>query len=169
MFLRKRWNYPRWRCGHKWNLSRIALGMKNLFVGHRFLKHGKTRGSDCSLRSKAMACWFPHHCGLLKRSVRLIRAENKRTQLCLQLELAEEKSQQLHAQKSPQWAQQMYVRKEKNRCIECYNKVLYAGLKHFDKLKPEPGPTRKARPDLQPCSSPLIKMTSALNYNRFMI
>ena len=27
--------------------------------------------------------------------------------------------------------------------------LLYAGPKHFDKIKPEPGPTRKARPDLQ--------------------
>jgi len=26
---------------------------------------------------------------------------------------------------------------------------VYAGPKHFDKLKPEPGLTRKARPDLQ--------------------
>jgi len=34
--------------------------------------------------------------------VRLIRAENKTTQLWLQVELAEEKSQSLHSQKSPQ-------------------------------------------------------------------
>jgi len=27
------------------------------------------------------------------------------------------------------------------------------GPKHFDKLKPKPGPTRKARPDLQLCFS----------------
>ena len=52
---------------------------------------------------------------LLKMSVRLIRAENKRTQLCLQIELAEEKSQPLHSQKPPRLAQQMYVTKEKNR------------------------------------------------------
>jgi len=30
--------------------------MKSLFVGHRFLKQAKTRGSDWSLRSKAVAC-----------------------------------------------------------------------------------------------------------------
>jgi len=28
-------------------------------------------------------------------------------------------------------------------------KNVYTGPKHFDKLKPEPGPTPKARPDLQ--------------------
>jgi len=49
-------------------------------------------------------------------SVRLIRAENKRTQLCLQTELAEENSQSLHSQKLPRWAQQIYVTKEKSRC-----------------------------------------------------
>jgi len=73
--------------------------------------------------------------------VRLIPAEIKKTQLCLQTELAEEKSQSLHSQKSPQRAQQIYVTKEKSRYSECYTKVLYAGPKYFDKLKPEPGPT----------------------------
>jgi len=38
---------------------------------------------------------------LQRKSVRLIRAENERTQLCLQIELAEEKSQPLHSHKSP--------------------------------------------------------------------
>ena len=47
-------------------------------------------------------------------SARLILAENKRTQLCLQIELAEEKAQSLHSQKSAQWAEQMHFKK-KNR------------------------------------------------------
>jgi len=54
-------------------------------------------------------------CRLLKKSVTLIRAENKRTQLCLQIELAEEKSQSLYLQKPLQWAEQMHFKKQKNR------------------------------------------------------
>ena len=42
-------------------------------------------------------------------------ADNKRKRLCLQTELAEEKSQSLHSQKLLQWAQQIYVKKEKSR------------------------------------------------------
>jgi len=59
--------------------------MKSLLVG--FLKQAKKRVSDWSLRRNAIACWFPHRCRLLKKSVRLILAKNKRTQLCLQTEL----------------------------------------------------------------------------------
>jgi len=29
----------------------------------------------------------------------------------------------------------MYFKKEKNRYFECYKKLVYAGPKHFDKLK----------------------------------
>jgi len=36
------------------------------------------------------------------KSVTLIRAENNKTQLRLQIELAQEKSQSIHSQKSPQ-------------------------------------------------------------------
>jgi len=36
----------------------------------------------------------------------------------------------------------MYLTKEKSRYSECYRKVLYAGPKHFDKLEPQPDPTR---------------------------
>ena len=85
--------------------------MKNRLVS--FLKQAKNRGSDWSFRGNAIACEFPHRCRLLKKSVRLIAAENKRTQLCLQTELAEEKSQSLHLQKLSRWAQQIYVTKEK--------------------------------------------------------
>jgi len=38
--------------------------------------------------------------------------------------------------------------KEESRYSECYEKVLYVGPKYLDKLKPEPSPTRKARPDI---------------------
>jgi len=80
-----------------------------------------------------------------KRVWRLIRTKNKITQLYLQIELAEEKSQSLHSQKSFLGTQQMFVTKEKNHYFECFTKVLCAGPKHFDKLKPESGPTRKDR------------------------
>jgi len=40
----------------------------------------------------------------------------------------------------------MYLAKEKGRYSECYKKFLYAGPKHFDKLKPETGPTEKTDP-----------------------
>jgi len=131
------------------------MGRKRLFVGHCFLKQAKNRGSDWSLRRNAIACWFPHPCPLLKRSVRLIPAENSRTQLCLQKELAEEKSQSLHSQKSPRWAQPMYVTKEKKFYSECYKKVLHAGTKLarniLTNLSPNsarnPARPEKARPD----------------------
>jgi len=118
--------------------------MKSQRVG--FLKQAKNRVSDSSFRRNAIACEFPHHCRLLKKSVGPIPAENERTQQCLQTELAEEKSQSLHSQKLPLWAQQIYVTKEKNRYSECYKKVLYVGPKYFDKSKPEPGPTYDSAP-----------------------
>ena len=83
--------------------------------------------------------------------MRLIWAEKKRTELCLQIELAEEKSQSVHSGKSPLLAQQMYVTKEKSRYSECHKNVLHIGPKsarNCDKLKSErgaspenPGPT----------------------------
>ena len=90
--------------------------MKSRFVDHRFLKPDKNRVSDRSLRRNAIACKLPQSCCLLTKSVRLIRAENKRTQLCLQIELAEEKSQSqsLHSQNPSQWKQQMPVMKKKS-------------------------------------------------------
>jgi len=87
--------------------------MKIRLVG--FLKQAKNRVSDRSFRRNAIACQFPHRCRLLKNSARLIPVENKRMQLCLQTELAQEKSQSLHSQKLPRWAQQIYVKKEKSR------------------------------------------------------
>jgi len=43
-------------------------------------------------------------------------------QLCFQTEFAEEKSQALHSQKSPCWAQQIYITKEKHRYSEYHKK-----------------------------------------------
>jgi len=79
--------------------------MKSRIVGHRFLTQAKNRVSDWSFRRNVMACYFPKRCHLLKKCVTLIRVENKRTQLCLQIESTEEKSQTLHSQKSPRWAE----------------------------------------------------------------
>jgi len=59
--------------------------MKRRFVGH-FFEQAKHSVSDWSLRHKVIMC----RCRLLKKRLRLIRAENKRTQLCLQMGLAEE-------------------------------------------------------------------------------
>jgi len=95
-----------------------------------------------------------------------IRAENNRTQLCLQTELAEEKSQSLQSQKSP---------RGENKCISMKKKIVTSngittcvcrpeiGPKHFDKLKPEPGPTRKVRPDLQLCFEPWVPTFCEIN------
>jgi len=65
------------------------VGIKSRVVGHRFLTQDKNRVSDWSFGCNAIACLIPHGCLHLKKSVRLIRAENKRTQLCLQIELGE--------------------------------------------------------------------------------
>jgi len=43
-------------------------------------------------------------------------------------------------------------RKKKIVTPNAIKKVLYAGPKYFDKLKPKSGPIRKARPDLQLCT-----------------
>ena len=68
-----------------------------------------------TLKALAYHYWYAYHslCTTVIKSVRLIRAEKKRTKLCLQTELAEKKSQSLHSQKLPWWAQQIYVTKEK--------------------------------------------------------
>ena len=101
-----------------------AVGMKSRFVGHRFLKQARNRVSDWSFRSK-----FPRRCLLKKACVRPTRAENKKTQLCLQVELAEDKSQSLRSQKSPLWAERMYVTKKisllwmlQKRCVQTRNR-----------------------------------------------
>ena len=72
------------------------------------------------------------------------------------VELAEEKSQSLHSQKPPRWAQKMYVTKWKKRYSECNKKVLYAGPKlarnvlinlslNLTRTK-KPGPTYNSSP-----------------------
>ena len=65
-------------------LSTVALiGMKSRLVG--FLKQAKNCVSDWSFWGKAIACQFPHRCRLLKKSARLIPAENKeRSCVCKQ-------------------------------------------------------------------------------------
>jgi len=88
--------------------------MKNRFIGYRVLKQAKNRVSDWSFRSNAIACWFPQRCRLLKKPVRLIPSREEK-KAAVQIELAEDKSQSLHPQKSPWWAQLMYVTK-KIRC-----------------------------------------------------
>jgi len=75
--------------------------MKSRLVG--FSKQAKNRVSDWSFRRNAIACKFTNCCRLLRNSLRQIRAEKKRAQLCLQTELAEEKSQSLHSQTLQQW------------------------------------------------------------------
>jgi len=84
--------------------------------------------------------------------VRLIRVENKRTQLCLQIELAEVKSQSLQSR----WSTTNVPHKRKKITVNVTKKFCMqpeVASKHFDfhKVKPEPGLTRKARPDLQLC------------------
>jgi len=50
----------------------------------------------------------------------------------------------------------MYDRKENNRYSECYKKVLYAGPKHFDKLKSEPGLTYDSPSEIIKCGSRVV-------------
>jgi len=64
----------------------------------------------------------------------------------LQTELVEEKS--LHSQRLPQWAQQIYVRKEKSRYSQCYEKVLYAGTTLARNILTNLNPAQQARADL---------------------
>ena len=58
-------------------------------------------------------------------------------------------------------AQQMCVTKEKNRYFECHTKVLCAGRKHFDKLKPKPGPSLAQNPARPEKPGPTYNSASA--------
>jgi len=144
MFSKKKRNYHETiyngAIGIKETFWDSAIDMKRGLVG--FLKQGKNRVSDWSSRRNAIACEFPHRCRLLKKSVRPIPAENKRTQLCLQTELAEEKSQSLHSQKLPRWAQQTYVTKEKIVTLNVIKKFCMQARNNLTILSPSP-----ARPD----------------------
>jgi len=51
--------------------------------------------------------------------------------MCLQTELAEEKSQSLHSQKLPRWAQQIYATKEKSRYSLLLQKSFVCRLEIF--------------------------------------
>ena len=87
-------------------------------------------------------------------------SREQRTQLFLQIKSAEEKSLSLHSQKSPQWAEQLYFKKDKKSFFRMLWKTCVCrpeiGQKHIDKLKPEPGRKpgvrpEKSRPDSQLC------------------
>jgi len=83
-------------------------------------------------------------CRLLKKSVRLFRADNKRTQLCLQIDLSEENRNHFTHRSH---------RGEHNKCMSRKKKIISLNVikgfvcrsdihpKHFAKLKPEPCPT----------------------------
>jgi len=109
--------------------------MKSWFVGHPFQAKDRVIGRFDATPWRAnffMAVAFS------KRVLRLIRAKNKRMQLCLQIEFAEKKS---HS--SPLGTQWMYVTKETKSLLWMLHKRFVfrpeIGPKHFDKLKPEPG------------------------------
>ena len=87
-----------------------STDMKSWLVG--LLKQAKNRVSDWSFRRTLISSPLSPS---QKISVGLIPAENKRTQLCFQRELSLEKSQSLHSQTLPRWAQQIYATKEKIR------------------------------------------------------
>jgi len=80
------------------------------------------------------------------------RREQKKAVAFTIPELAEEKSQSLHSQKSTQWAQQLCVTNENNRCSECHQKkTLYAGPKSTWRILTNLSPnlTRQQWPDVQ--------------------
>ena len=83
--------------------------------------------------------------------MRLIPVENEIMQLCLQTELDEEKS--LHSQKLLYCGEhnKSASRKKTNVALNAIKKFCMQARNWpdiFDKLKPELGPIRKARPDL---------------------
>jgi len=124
-----------------------AIGMTSRLVG--FLKQAKNRVSDWSLWDKATACLFPHRCRLLKISVRLILAEKKRTQLCLQTELAEKNHSHFTHRSYRGEHNKSTSRKKK---IVTPNEGFVCRPEIFWQAKSEPRPIQKARPDLQLCT-----------------
>jgi len=97
MFLKKKKlsrNFPRWRCRREKPACRL------------FKTSQESRAWLISLR-QSIRVLFSLLLSPSQKSVRLIPAENERTQLCLLTELAEEKPQSLHSQKLPRWAQQI--------------------------------------------------------------
>ena len=153
MFLKKKRNYHEaihnGAIDIKWTTSESAIGIEKPVYRPSLRKTSQESRKWLQLilfaHSHRVLISSPR---LLKKSVRLIPAENKRRQLCLQIELAEEKSQSLHSQKSPRWTQQMYVTKEKNRYSGCYKKVFTQSRNWPETLlkpEPDPKPDRKAR------------------------
>jgi len=68
------------------------------------------------------------------------------------------KSQSFHSQKLPRWTQQHHERKKSLLLMPWKSLICRPEIipKYFDKLKPEPGPIRKARPDLQLYTMPKV-------------
>jgi len=112
------------------------------------------------LAYKKPVCWISicktSHCALIssplspfQKECETIRAENKRTQRCLQVELAEGSLVEV----TPLCITNV-CHKRKTRHTECYKKVLYTGPKWtrniFTNLSPNPARTW---PDEQLCST----------------
>ena len=139
-------------CSQETTYIDSAMGMKKRFVGHPFLKQSTKRVRHRSFRSNAIMCWFPHSCRLLRKSARLIRAENKRTQLFANaVQLAEEKSIISITDVTPMSTTNV-GHERKIVTIWMLSKGFLCRLeivpKHFDKFKPETWPESK-KPDLQ--------------------
>jgi len=69
-------------------------------------------------------------------------------QLCLQIELAEKNHNHFTHRSYHDEHNKSTSRKKQIVTLNAIKKALYAGPTYFDKLKPEPCPIRKARPDL---------------------
>jgi len=120
--------------------------MKSRLVG--FLKQANNRVSDW-YQMQIHSVLFSSHLSPSQKSVRLIRAEMKRTQLCLQTESTEKNQNHFIHRRYRDEHNKSTSRKKKIITPNALKNVLYADPTYFDKLKPEPSPIRKSPPDLQ--------------------
>jgi len=111
--------------------------VKSLFVGHRFLKQAKLAGVPDHFEAIPSRANFLTAVAFSK-GVRLIRAENKRTQLCFQQNWLKKSHNHFTHRSHHGEHKCTYVMKEKVVTLNVIKKVLYAGPKHFYKLKPDP-------------------------------
>ena len=133
MFLKKKRNYLRWRYGHKRN-----------FLGQLYrYKKPACRLLKTSQESRECLISLRQRCRLLKKRVRLIRAEKKRRHLCFQTELAEENHNHFTHRSYRGEHNESTSRKKKILTPNATKKVLYAGPKYFDKLSPSPARSEK--------------------------